>query len=91
MQIRNNRSSRKSRTSDKTDDILYCRMAMLGLDLDAIERQDRETTDEIRRRCKNCDDREVCAVDLKRDPNNPVWTAYCPNSRTFNSLTEVWW
>jgi hypothetical protein len=91
MHIRNNSSTRKSTAPDNTDDILYCRMAMLGLDLHAIESHDRETIDGIRQRCKNCEDREACAVDLERDPNNPVWAAYCPNSRTFNSLTEVWW
>ena len=66
-------------------------MAMLGLDLHAIEDHDGETIDGIRRRCKSCDDQAACAVDLKRDPNNPVWEAYCPNTRTFNSLSEAWW
>ena len=91
MQIRNDRSSRESRTPDKADDLLCCRMAMLGLDLHAIESQDSETINEIRRRCEDCEDREACEVDLKRDPTNPVWAAYCPNARTFNSLAAVWW
>ena len=91
MQIRIDRSFQKSSATYKTDDLLHCRMAMLGLDLHAIESHDKETIDEIKRRCKSCDDREACVVDLKRDPNNPVWAAYCPNSRTFNSLAEVWW
>jgi hypothetical protein len=37
------------------------------------------------------DVREACAVDFKRDPNNPVWESYCPNSGTLNTLTEAWW
>ena len=30
----------------------------------------------------NCICREPCTVDLKRDPNNPVWETYCPNAGT---------
>jgi len=64
-------------------------MAMLGLDLDVIERDYGETLDKIKRRCMSCSLWEACAVDLKRDPNNPVWEAYCPNSGVLNELSAL--
>lgn len=91
MQIRNARSTGKTTAADDHDDLLDCRMAMLGLDLYAIEAGDSETFDDIKRQCASCGCREVCAVDLKRDPNNPVWETYCPNSAALVALTEAQW
>ena len=73
------------------DDLLGCRMAMLGLDPDVIENGDREIFAQIKQNCTSCDFREACVVDLKRDPNNPVWESYCPNSEVLNTLTAAWW
>jgi len=72
------------------DELLDCRMAMLGLDPYVIESGDRETFDQIMRSCTSCGFREACAVDLKRDPNNPVWETYCPNVGVLNALTKAW-
>jgi hypothetical protein len=91
MQIHNDRSTGTRAAPEEYYDLLYCRMSMLGLDLPAIESRDRETADQIKRRCTLCGFRDACAVDLERDPNNPVWEAYCPNSGTFNSLAETLW
>ena len=55
-------------TPDEYDELLDCRLAMLGLNLDAT----------------NGD-----TVDLKRDPNNPVWETYCPNAGAFIALAEA--
>lgn len=74
-------------SSDEHDDLLDCRMAMLGLD--AIQGDD--AYKEIRRRCRSCGFREACAVDLERDPNNPVWETYCPNSATLVALARESW
>ncbi len=91
MQIGNPRSTGKPTTADEHDELLDCRMAMLGLDLDATESGDGDTFGEIRRRCTSCGYREACAVDLKRDPNNPVWETYCPNSGALIALAEARW
>ena len=61
------------------DSLLDCRMAMLGLDFDAIKQSDAETVAQIISECARCGSREACVVDLKRDPNNPVWETYCPH------------
>jgi hypothetical protein len=85
MQKRDSHS--RGQRPDERDDVLECRMAMLGLE--AIESG--EMIDEIRRGCKNCGYREACAVDLKRDPNSPVWETYCPNAGAFIALAEAAW
>lgn len=85
------RSTGKSTTSDDHDDLLECRMAMLGLDFGKTERNESDTFDEIRRRCMSCGYREACAVDLKRDPNSPVWETYCPNSGALIALAQAQW
>ncbi len=90
MQIRNARSNRTLAT--KYDYLLIHRMAMLDLDLHEIEYfDDNGTLDKIKRRCAGCDSREACVVDLRRDPNNPVWESYCPNAEALIALTEAWW
>ncbi len=76
------------KTADEYDELLDSRLAMLGLNLDATNS---DTFNEIVRRCTSCSYREACAVDLKRDPNNPVWETYCPNTVTLISLPEAWW
>lgn len=91
MQIPNAGPIESPTTAGNCDELLECRMTMLGLDPYVIERDDRETFDLITQRCASCDCREACAVDLKRDPNNPVWESYCPNAGVFILLTEVWW
>jgi hypothetical protein len=65
-------------------------MTFLGLDLDEIKRDDRNTFNELKVRCAKCDFRDQCAIDLRRDPNTPVWEAYCPNSAMLNVLVDKW-
>ena len=84
MEIRNARFT-------SGDDLLGCRVAMLGLDLDTIESRSREIFETIKRRCMACDHGEACELDLKRDPNDPVWETYCPNIAVLIALTEACW
>lgn len=80
-----------SNRSTSTHDLLDCRMAMLGLDLSAVESRDGATFEEITRRCANCNSRKSCELDLNRDPNDPVWEIYCPNTATLIALPEACW
>ncbi len=89
MPDENPRSIEKLSVTEEFNDLLDCRMAMLGLDAVASDAGDR--LEEIRRRCASCGYREACAVDLKRDPNNPVWETYCPNSDALMALTKAYW
>lgn len=91
MQIGNPRSTVRPIAPDELDDLLGCRMATLGLDLDAVESVEGYNFDAIRRRCMSCGYREACAVDLMRDPNNPVWETYCPNSDALIAFAQGRW
>jgi hypothetical protein len=82
MQIRN-------AAYDRQLDLLECRTTILGLDLYAIESD--QTFEELKRRCINCSFQEACAVDLRRNPNNPVWETYCPNAAALGGLAETRW
>jgi hypothetical protein len=89
MQIHYDRSTGKPMASDEGEDLLQSRMTVLGLDSGAIERDFRETFDRIRRNCTSCGVRGPCAIDLKRDPTNLAWEAYCPNSGVLNALVAI--
>lgn len=81
MPMRNARSNR-------SDDLLDCRMAMLGLDIAVTRSSNPDTFETIRRMCSSCAFRDACAVDLERDPNNPVWETYCPSAGALIALSE---
>lgn len=80
MEIPNTRISR--------DELLDCRTEMLGLDLNALENRV-EILKEIKQRCSRCASAQTCELDLRRDPNDPVWETYCPNTATLLALTKL--
>ncbi len=89
MEIQCARSTGNFTTPGEGEDLLQCRMTILGLDIEAIERDYGETLDRIKQRCTSCRVRAPCALELKRDPNSRVWEAYCPNSVTLNALVAL--
>ena len=89
MQFHFDRSTGKSTVPDEGEDLLQCRLAIMGLDISAIERGYSDVFAKLRQRCAGCNVRTPCALDLKRDPNNLVWEAYCPNSEAINALVVL--
>jgi len=75
--------------SPSRDALLDCRAAMLGVDIAALNTSAGNVLDVIKRRCAHCASAEVCELDLRRDPNDPVWETYCPNTATFIALAEI--
>ena len=82
MQIGKPRATGKSTTSEQQEELLDCRMVMLGLQLNPAEIADNDALKEMMRRCMGCGYREACAVDLERDPNNPVWETLLSERRS---------
>jgi len=54
------------------DGLPECRMAMLGLDPQAIGNADPDIYIGVLRECARCGVRDECLADLRRDPNDPV-------------------
>jgi hypothetical protein len=61
-------------------------MAALGLDREDVARADQALFERLRQRCAQCEFPEACGADLREDPSNPVWEAYCPNSPALTRL-----
>ena len=72
------------------EELLDCRAEMLGLDLNALENRI-EILREIKQRCSRCASAKTCELDLRRDPNDPVWETYCPNTATLMALPDACW
>ena len=78
-------------SGEQQEELLDCRMVMLGVQLNPAEIADNDALKEMMRRCLGCGYREACAVDMERDPNNPVWETYCPNAGTLIELAQERW
>ena len=82
--------SKEQSTADELgDELLRCRMAIVGLHSGAVEREHGATFETLRQHCLGCRDRGPCVMDLKRDPTNQVWEAYCPNSEALYGLVAL--
>ena len=86
MQDQHDRSVELSATADLDDELLRCRMVIVGLFSGALERDDSATFELLRRNCLACGDRARCEADLRGDPADPVWRRYCPNAAKLNAL-----
>ena len=89
MQDQHDRSADSSASADLDDELLRCRMVIVGLFSGAVERDDRATYEDLRRNCLACGDRAPCEADLRGDPTSPVWQRYCPNAAKLNALAAA--
>ncbi len=81
-----------SRSSAAASDYLpECRMEMLGLDPAAFGSADPDAFIDLLRECAACNAHELCAADLQRDPNDPVWESYCPNAAKMLVFARARW
>jgi hypothetical protein len=64
-------------------------MKLLLLDVEAVGRDFPEVFGKLNRTCPSCGDREICVIDLQRDPNTLTWEAYCPKSEVLNALVAL--
>ena len=64
------------------------RMAALELDRDKLARAKPLTVSELVERCTTCENPEQCEWDLRENPANPAWQAYCPNAARLMALAN---
>lgn len=69
--------------------LLPRRMAALDLDQDKLARVEPLTVRELVERCTTCESPERCEWDLREDPANPAWQAYCPNAAKLIGLAST--
>jgi uncharacterized protein YjiS (DUF1127 family) len=64
------------------------RLAALDIDEAALLHNDPRVARDLERVCSLCGQKRQCERDLTRDPDDPVWRAYCPNALTLDALKE---
>lgn len=65
-------------------DLLYVRLAALGMSAEKIQVTMPEVLRDMQRCCSGCTEKERCAHELENVPGAPM--AYCPNSDTLDAL-----
>ncbi|MDX2202444.1 MAG: hypothetical protein NW223_06830 [Hyphomicrobiaceae bacterium] len=70
-------------------DLLYERMAALGITRDDADRLAHGLMRDLERSCACCADKGQCKGDLAQHPDDPVWKEYCPNAITLESLRRM--
>jgi uncharacterized protein YjiS (DUF1127 family) len=61
-------------------DLLYDRMAVLGLTRADVERIAFGLAPDLEKDCACCSSKDVCAKDLVEHPAAPGWMSYCANA-----------
>jgi hypothetical protein len=67
-------------------DLLSQRLAALQLTEDAVARFEPGVLHDLQRVCTLCDEKRRCGHDIDRDPSDPTWRRYCPNTETLDAL-----
>lgn len=70
-------------------DLVYRRMADLGLDRDEIARSEARTIWDLQKNCSLCASKGRCRHDFARGAEASAWHAYCPNDDTLSALAAA--
>jgi hypothetical protein len=66
--------------------LLFCRMAMLGIDREQLAASDPLLFRELQARCTLCRDKRRCVRELGGEITQAGWPDYCPNDRRLRVL-----
>jgi uncharacterized protein YjiS (DUF1127 family) len=67
-------------------DLLLQRLKGVKLDIAEIARREPQVVRDLERVCTLCASKRKCRHDLAKDPVDPRWREYCPNTMTLNAL-----
>jgi hypothetical protein len=67
-------------------DLLYRRMAALGLSRSDVERIGHGLMRDLEKTCACCNDKSQCKKDLAARPGDATWKDYCPNAVSLESV-----
>jgi hypothetical protein len=67
-------------------DLLPRRMQAIGLEFEAVGREEPIVVQDMQRLCAQCSRKGRCEHDLRANPADPSWESYCPNSTTLRAL-----
>jgi hypothetical protein len=67
------------------------RMSTLGVDADTFARVEPALFGNLQTLCGECERRDRCRNDLRRDPSGVGWEDYCPNAVVLNAIAELRW
>ena len=70
-------------------DLLYERMAFLGLSRADVERAAQRLMKDLQKTCSVCDEKQGCKSDLASKPDDKGWKSYCPNAISLESLVRL--
>lgn len=70
-------------------DLLYERMAALGLTKPDVEHMAPGLMRDLQKSCSGCNDKAACRKGLASRPEDPVWKGYCPNRVTLVSISKM--
>lgn len=70
-------------------DLLYERMAALGIAREDVDRVAFGLIRDLERSCSCCADKGQCTRDLDAHPDDPVWKEYCPNAIALESVRRL--
>src|SRR6202162_2675172 len=67
-------------------DLLYRRMAAMGLKRDGVARAEPKVMLDMQKTCSLCESKKRCRHDFAHGAESSAWRAYCPNDDTLGAL-----